>query len=146
MVLIACLSINFGYYSTKDLLLLVSKFLGLKVCLLVECTAHQGIFISCIRLMLCHFYFCCLYSAIGVLTLFLSCTKRVREQGLYLVDLAICIWEIMFVKTNRVFEEEKVEVKRKSSVFQGREYWWHGREQLRENLNNSKPRYPFEDY
>lgn len=142
MLLIACLSINFGYYSTKDLLLLVGKFLGLKVCLLVGCTAHQGVFISCIRLMLCHFYCCCLYSTIGVLTVFDSCTEWVREQGLYLDDLAIWTWQIMFLKTNRIFEEKKPENKRKNSVFQGRDYWWQGREQLRENLNNSAPRQP----
>lgn len=52
----------------------------------------------------------------------------------------------MFLKTNRIFEEKKPENKRKSSVFQGRDYWWQGREQLRENLNNSTPRQPVEDY
>lgn len=41
---------------------------------------------------------------------------------------------------------KKPENKRKSSVFQGRDYWWQGREQLRENLNNSTPRQPVEDY
>lgn len=87
--LFAWLSINFGCDSTKDALLLAGKFLGLIACLQPECTTHQGVFISCISLMLCRFYYCYLCDTVGVLALFLFCPKRAREQGLCLDDLAI---------------------------------------------------------
>lgn len=146
MVLFACLSINFGCYSTKDPLLLVGKFLGLKVCLQAECTTHQGVFISCIRLMLCHFYYCCLCNTVGVLALFLFCPKKQENNVSALMALQYRNYKLHLLEQTIYVRVESRKEKEKQ-CFPGKRLLMARTWKQRENLNSGThlDRY-FKDY